>query len=70
MADIVDLAQEDMEREAPAILAASKKPSGPKPCGACHFCQEAVLPDMPFCDAGCRDDWEREQRALAQRPRD
>lgn len=62
MADIVDIAQEDMERDAPHIIAASRKPAGPVPNGKCHYCDEDVLDGMPFCDAQCRDSWESEQR--------
>lgn len=70
MADIADLAQEDMERDAPYILAASKKPAGPAPCGMCHNCEEPIAPETLFCDPDCRADWERVQRAESQRPRD
>lgn len=66
MADIADLAQEDMEREAPYILAAAKKPVGPVPDGACYYCDASLLPDCPFCDAYCRDAWEIEQRRKVQ----
>ena len=62
MADIVDLAQEDMERDEPLRLAASRKPAGPVPNGHCHYCDESVLDGMPFCDANCRDAWQREQQ--------
>lgn len=70
MADICDLAQEHIELEAPLILAASKKPDGPKPNGVCHNCGESICDGTLFCDTDCRDDWERTQRAIAQRPTD
>lgn len=65
MADIADLAQADMERDAPHVIANSKKPAGPVPDGHCHYCGEGVLPDTPFCDAECRDAWQHEQRLRA-----
>ena len=70
MADIADLAQEDMERDAPYLLAASKKPAGPQPCGTCHFCGEEIAPDTLFCDVGCRDDWERVKASQQRRGRE
>jgi hypothetical protein len=68
MADIADLAQDHMEAEAPYILARARRPAGPVPNGHCHYCEEPVVPDVPFCDADCRDDWQRLQHAQAQRP--
>lgn len=64
MADPVDLAQEHIEREAPHILAASKRPVGPAACGACHYCGEEVHGEARFCDTECRDGYEKEQTAL------
>jgi hypothetical protein len=66
MADIADLAQEDMERDAPYILAAAKKPAGPVACGTCHNCGEPVAPDTKFCDVSCRDDYDNRQRLAAR----
>lgn len=69
MADIADLAQEDMEREAAAVFSA-RKPAGPVPDGHCHYCDEPVLDGMPFCDADCRDAWDNEQRQRRNLGRD
>lgn len=60
MADPVDMAQEHMERESVGLLAA-RRPTGPVPTGRCHYCDEVVADDQRWCDAGCRDAWEREQ---------
>jgi hypothetical protein len=62
MADIADRAQDDMERDAPYMIAASRKLSGPVACGACHYCGESLPDGVPFCGADCRDDWDAEQR--------
>lgn len=36
-----------------------RKPNAPKPCGHCLNC-EAPLPEgRRWCDADCRDDWEK-----------
>ncbi len=32
--------------------------------GRCHFCDETVEPGMRFCNADCRDDYDREQAAF------
>lgn len=32
--------------------------------GSCHFCQDPVVETLLFCDADCRDDFEKEQAAL------
>lgn len=72
MADICDLAQDHIEREEAARAAqrASQKRNEPKPNGACHNCGEVVADGHLFCDTDCRSDWERTQRAAAQKPRD
>ncbi len=57
--DDADLTQERLEREADLLLAASRKPSGPAPTGFCLHCGEPVLPLRRWCDAECRDEWER-----------
>lgn len=63
--DDIDKAQANIERDAPYILAASKKPVGPQPNGRCHFCDELVGDEARFCDVECARGWERE--ATAQR---
>lgn len=66
MADIADKANDHIERENAGLLA-KRLPTGPAACGACHFCGEEVHGEARFCDADCRDDYEREQRAAKQR---
>lgn len=31
--------------------------------GCCHNCEEPVSDQQLFCDADCRDDWDKEQAA-------
>ena len=31
--------------------------------GTCHYCEQSVDATKKFCDAECRDDWQREQDA-------
>lgn len=36
-----------------------REPNGPPATGACLFCESPLEPPMRWCDAACRDDWER-----------
>lgn len=67
MADEIDRAQEIEEKQrAQALLL--RKPELVA-CGFCHWCGEQVKTGALFCepltpnDAGCRDDWQRDQDA-------
>jgi len=35
-------------------------PEGPQANGRCHWCDEIVADHLRFCDADCRDDYERQ----------
>jgi hypothetical protein len=35
---------------------------GLKPTGFCYFCESDVNSNMLFCDAGCAQDYEHEQK--------
>lgn len=66
MADEVDVTAQRLEREMEALLRRRAK-AGPRSTGACLWC-EAPLPDgQRWCDADCRDAWQRfEERAHAR----
>lgn len=55
---------EEIEREARirAVRAASES-AKLKPMGNCYFCEEPIKAHLVFCDAECRDLWERERQA-------
>ena len=59
MADEADLTQARLEREE-----ALRRRTPPAPilpyCGQCYWCGEALPPTRRWCDADCRDDWERD----------
>lgn len=55
--DIVDQYQAEQEVYRRAALLA-RAPEGPKAAGVCLHCGEA-LPSGRWCDADCRDDWQR-----------
>ena len=59
--DDADLSQDRAEKEAPYLLAASRKPTGPTATGRCLYCDEIVADDQRWCDTGCRDGWMREE---------
>ena len=59
------------EREAlagPARIAASRKPEGPAVTGACLNCDEPLAPPCRWCSPDCLFDWQKQERADAQRP--
>ena len=60
--DDADLSQDRAEREAPCLLAASRKPTGPTATGRCLYCDDIVADDQRWCDTACRDGWVREEK--------
>ena len=67
MADIIDQAQDLIEKEAASRLAA-RRFTFLAPTGECYNCGEVVAHDRLFCDADCRDDYDRRQRLEKNRP--
>lgn len=59
--DIADKAAEHIERES-ANLLAQRRPAGPAPDGSCHWCDKPLAGGLRWCDADCRNDWERDLR--------
>lgn len=59
--DDADMTQERSEKEAELLLAASRRPEGPKPTGFCLFCGEELDAGRRWCDAEHRDAWERQK---------
>lgn len=64
--DDADIAAALAEREAPALIAASRKPAGPIATGRCLYCDEQVAEEARWCDSVCRDEWEKERRLRKQ----
>lgn len=60
--DEADMSQERAEKEAPYLLAASRKPEGPTATGRCLFCDEITADDQRWCNSFCRDGWTREAK--------
>jgi len=62
--DVFDQAtvQEEKAREMALKLARDKQPQLTS-CGVCHNCAEPVNSGLLFCDANCRDDWQKRNPA-------
>lgn len=58
MSDDIDRAQNEVERTLGEALR-QRKPVGPEPTGECLHCGEAVPDQRRWCDADCRDRWEK-----------
>jgi hypothetical protein len=61
MADIVDITADREEHNIAHALRAARKVEAPAATGRCFFCDEIVADSMRFCDAECRDMWDRER---------
>ena len=59
MSDEVDRASQEVER-AHAEAQRHRKPQGPMYTGCCSNCGENTPAERRWCDAACRDQWERE----------
>jgi len=58
MSDLADLAQIQCARLEESQLQA-RKPAAPEACGHCLNCGEPLSDGLRWCDAACRDDWQR-----------
>lgn len=58
MADQFDMASEH-EQKATEIAQKYRKPEGPPAIGTCYQCGEEVREGHRWCNAECRDDFER-----------
>ena len=66
MADDVDLAQERDAKMLESLIAA-RKPEGPQANGKCFTCSSPLPLTHRWCDAACRDNYERSFRFLHHR---
>lgn len=60
MADEVDITAERLEREM-ALMLRRRAEAGPEPTGHCLWCGARLRRPLRWCDAECRDDWERDR---------
>lgn len=62
MADLGDKAQDAADLFFDIALK-HRKAEPPPFTGACLFCEEPVAYPLRWCDADCRDDWEKQEHA-------
>ena len=62
MADEADITAEREPHNMELSLLKSRRPAGPTPTGACLWCEDDVDDGIRWCNAGCRDDWEEDQK--------
>lgn len=62
MADIADIANDQIEKQIETTLRFRPAAEIPKGTGECLYCCDPLPFAQRWCDAECRDDWEKEQR--------
>lgn len=67
--DIIDQGNEAAEMFRRAAIS-QRAPEGPVATGYCFNCDARLAPKLRWCDAACRDDWAKAQRAVAMAPRE
>lgn len=67
MTDEVDIASEVEQLRTDAALSARERHALPE-TGHCYNCNEVISSGL-FCDADCRDDYEKREKFSAMRPR-
>jgi hypothetical protein len=67
--DIIDQGNEAAEIFRRSALS-QRKPEGPAATGYCLNCDAHLAPKLRWCSSECRDDWEKQQRAVAPAPRE
>jgi RNA polymerase-binding transcription factor DksA len=69
MADLVDLAQQQQERMAFVLEKYGKNifRVAPEATGFCLSCGEPLPDGRRWCNADCRDDWERRDRLFREK---
>ena len=64
MSDHADQAEQNIETFLNSAIANARRHSPLQSDGHCVFCDEAVALNQLFCCRECRDDYDKEQRAL------
>ncbi|AXC70703.1 hypothetical protein ABGY98_000489 [Salmonella enterica] len=67
MADDADIASETEQLRTDAALSGRERRTLPE-AGHCYNCNETISAGL-FCDADCRDDYEKRERLSAMRSR-
>lgn len=53
---------EELDR---SLALSRRAPAGPAAKGECYFCEEKLTDDRRWCDAECRDEWQKMTRRAA-----
>lgn len=67
--DIIDQGNEAAEIFRRSALS-QRAPDGPAATGACLNCEHPLPAQQRWCDADCREDWSKRERAVALAPRE
>lgn len=67
--DIIDQANDAAELFNRAAIS-QRAPEGPAATGYCLNCEARLKASFRWCDAFCRDDWAKTQRAALMAPRE
>ena len=67
--DIIDQGNAAAELFNRAALS-QRQPEAPAATGFCFNCEARLRQGLRWCDAPCRDDWVRAQRAVVMAPRE
>lgn len=58
--DEANIAQAQIERDEALMLRRIRRARWPEATGQCLWCGALLLDEQRWCDADCRDDWERD----------
>lgn len=69
MADLIDEGNENAARGLESAIAKVRNDAAKmlEPIGECYECGTKLKKDLRFCDASCRDDWDKRQRLQKMR---
>ena len=67
MSDDADRADRMIEQTVADAIAAARRARALPYTGLCHWCGDVTGGGRRFCDADCRDDWERAHAAASRR---
>ena len=64
MSDIIDIANDRVQTDLALFIQNALRNEALPYTGYCHNCDAILDPTHRFCDASCRDDYERRQQSI------
>lgn len=61
--DDIERAQEQEQKDRDSSLSAARNRPALPAIGQCYYCEASAPPGACFCDAACREDYERQKAA-------